>query len=540
MRTRLVKLSGKVFLRDATGLVREFSALDSLRINLGTLGVWFTVTYVASTATLVGGEPFSGLILPLVGWFFIALAFSIVSIVAPRTAGDYVFTTRYLNPALGFVGNGGVFVILVPIAGIGITVVTLNSFSLSPLLAYWGLLMQNPSLISLATTLETNPVYEFSVGGILTIIFGLIPILGNRLFKALNRVVFPLVIISIVAAYAVLAVTPQTTALGMLNHLAGNSSFVDGVNAWGAANNSPAPGISIANTMSLNAVYGFGFGFLIMATYFAGEVRNVKKSMPFAIIGTLLICAVAFLLAIVLSYNAFGQTFLSNLYTQSILFASPPLPVVPYLDFLAAAITPNIFLGTFILLMPLLQMCWFQANGVFVGSRLLFSYSMDRILPSFFADVNDRFHVPVKAMLATLIIGLLGGILFVLPSAGVAFLLAGAAEPIEFLFPITVLGVAMLAFRFRHSKEFKESGLTNTYLGGPLYYVTAIVVIVFSLASFYQFVTIPQMFGYAGTEGLELIFGPIIILFILYYISKYINKRRGVPVDLIFKQIPPE
>ena len=534
-------MSGKVFLRDATGLVREFSALDTLQINVGTLGLWFCITYVASTAPLVGGNPFSGLVLPLIGWFFIALAFSIVSIIAPRTAGDYVFTTRYLHPALGFIGNGGVFIILVPIGGIGITVLTLSSFSLSPLFAYWGLLIHNTQLVSLGTALETDSAYEFGVGAILAIVFGAIPILSLRAFKAMNRIVFPFVIASILVAYVVLAATPRATALGMLNTLAGNSSFVNGVNAWGATNNSPPPALfGVGNTVALNAVYSFGFGFLIMATYFAGEVKNVKKSMPFAIVGTLLICAAAFLLGTVLTYNAFGYNFLSNLYYESIVYASPPLPVVPYLDFLAAAISPNIIVGSFILLIPFFQMCWFQANGVFVGSRLLFSYSMDRVLPAAFADVSDKYHTPVKAMIATLIIGLLGGVIFVLPTAGVAFLLAGAIVPIEFLFPIAVLGVAMLAFALRRRTEFKASAVANTYMGGALYYVTAIAIIVFSLYGFYQFVTIPVMFGYAGTEGLELIFAPLIILFILYYVSRFINKRRGVMVDLIFKQIPPE
>jgi len=40
--------------------------------------------------------------------------------------------------------------------------------------------------------------------------------------------------------------------------------------------------------------------------------------------------------------------------------------------------------------------------------------------------------------------------------------------------------------------------------------------------------------------GIDLIIIPPIILFTLYYITKYINIKRGVPVDLIFKQIPPE
>jgi amino acid transporter len=530
-----------VFLRDATGLVREFSFWDSLGISLSLNGIWFMITYVSSTSTLMGGDPVLGLLLPLAGWFFIGLSFAIVSTVAPRTAGDYVFTTRYLNPALGFAGNAGMYFAVVLISGISITVVTLESFGLSPLFAYWGLLYNNPGLVSFASALETNPIYEFGIGGVLTVIFGVIPIFGNRILKAFNIVMFPLIVASVILMFGVLAVTPQPVALNMLNSLTGNPHFVDAVNAWGATNNNPPPAISdLGNTLTLNALYGFAFTTIMISTYYAGEIRQVKKTVPLVMTTTLVLMAVFLVMGTVLSRVVFGYTFLSNLYTESIVFGSPPLAVVPYLDFLVAAISPNVVVGSFIVLAPLIQMCWYQTNAVFIGSRMLFSYSMDRIMPSIFADVSEKYHVTVKGMLATLVLGLLIGIVFVLPSAGIAFLLSAAAAAIEFLFPIAVLGFAMLAFRYWKSKDFKASPIAGSYMGGPLYSISAVATIVFSLYTFYQYITIPALFGFAGTEGLELIFIPIVIIFAIYFISKFVNAKRGVPFDLIFKQIPPE
>ena len=531
----------KAFLRDATGLVREFSAWDALKISLSLNGIWFILTYTVSTAALTGGDPLTGLLLPLTGWFFIGLAFAIVTTVAPRTAGDYVFTTRYLSPALGFVGNAGIFLLIGPIGGIGISVPTIVTLGVSPLLAYWGLLYSNLGLVTLATMLETNPVYEFLVGGSIVFIFGVIPILGNRIFKAFNRIVFPLVMLSVAVTLIVLVATPQAAALSRLNSLAGDPNFVQSVNAWGAANNNPPPSFSsFGNALAMNAVYGAGFSGIILSTYYAGEIRHVKKSVPFSITGTLLIMAFSFVFATVLSYVTFGYDFLSNLYTESIVFASLPLPVIPYLDFLVAAISPSVIIGSLIIFVVLVSMGWYISNSVFVCSRLLFSYSFDRILPALFSDISDKYRVPAKAMIASLFIGLLGGLLFMLPSAGIAFILVGACVATEFIFPITVLGFAMLAFRLRNPDQFKASPIARTYMGGPLYYISAIATIVFSLFTFYQYITIPALFGFAGTTGLELIIGPIIIMFVLYFISKYINMRRGIRFDIIFKQIPPE
>jgi Amino acid permease. len=88
--------NGKVFLRETTGLLREFGYLDALWINLSIGGVLFTVNYVTSTAPLIGGDPIIGGLITFIGMIPIVLAFSIIAMITPRTAGDYVFTTRFL------------------------------------------------------------------------------------------------------------------------------------------------------------------------------------------------------------------------------------------------------------------------------------------------------------------------------------------------------------------------------------------------------------------------------------------------------------
>ncbi|HXZ90020.1 MAG TPA: amino acid permease [Candidatus Dormibacteraeota bacterium] len=533
-------MAQKVFLRDATGLVREFGILDTIWINLALVGVFFSLTYVASTAPLIGGDPLTGGLIALLGMFFVGLAFSIVSIITPRTAGDYVFTSRYFHPAIGFVGNAGYFVSTVPLF-IGITITTLESFGLSALFAYLGLATNNPAYTSLATTLG-QPYYTLTVGGGLTVVAGLLPLFGYRIFKLLSKIILPLILIGVAAMFIVLGTTPQSVALDRLNTLAGNATLVQSVNSWGAVNNSPVPAAaSWANTLALNAVYVVGFSYIISAIYVAGEVRQVRKSMPVAILATLFITFIVFAGATILSYQAFGYNFLSNLYVLSINYVAPPFAVIPYLDFLTAAISNNVALGTFIIVVATIQLWWYQANAVFVGGRLFLSYSMDRILPAEFGEVSAKFRAPIKPMIASLIIGLFAGVLFVLPTtAGDAFLMSGAAVAIIILFPIVVVGLALLVFRFKHKAEYNASPISKSFLGGPIYLLTAVVTVLYSLYTFYQYITVPAIFGFAGNLGLEFIFGPIVILFVIYYASYFINKSRGVDFAHIFKQIPPE
>jgi amino acid transporter len=526
-----------VFLREATGLVRNFGVVDAIWTNLGLVGIFFSLTFIASTAPLIGGDPLAGGLIALVGMFFVALAFAAVSILTPRTAGDYVFTSRYLHPALGFVGNAGYFVASIPLF-IGITIVTIESFGFSALFAYVGLATGNSGLVSLASTLTTNPYYELALGGGLTVIFGLLPLFGYRIYKTLNNIILPLILIAVAAMFIVLASTTPAVASTRLDTLAGNSTLVQSVTASGTA----PPQSGWLNAFALNAVYVVGFSYIISAIYVAGEVKQVKRNMPLAIMGTLLITLVIFAGSTLLSYHAFGYNFLSNLYNLSVIQLTPPFPVVPYLDFLAAGISNNIYVGSFIIIVAILQLLWYQTNAVFIGGRLLLSYSFDRIMPSFMGDVSRRFHAPVKGMIVSLIIGLLAGLIFVFPTpaAGVAFLMSSAAVAIILLFPITVVGVALLVFRFHRKEEFRNSTLAKSFLGGPLYVIAAIVTIGYSLATFYEYVTVPDIFGFAGTEGLALIFIPIALLFVIYYIARAINGSRGVRFDLIFSEIPPE
>ncbi len=232
-------MSGQpVFLRNATGLRREFGVLDTIWINLSLVGIIFSITFVASEAPLVAGDPLEGGLIAFAGMFVVGLAFSIVSIVVPRTAGDYVFTSRYLHPALGFVGNAGYFVATVPLF-MGITITTIETFGFSSLFAYWGLAFHNQTYLNWAGLLYQNIGYEFAVGAVTTILFAMLPFFGYRLYRALNKVILPLVILGVIVMFGILAFTSQSTAFARLDALAapfGNGTFAETINSM-----SPAP-----------------------------------------------------------------------------------------------------------------------------------------------------------------------------------------------------------------------------------------------------------------------------------------------------------
>src|SRR5438093_3127718 len=106
-----------LFLRNATGLVKGWSAFDAfnysfLSVNLVTLGMFYSL---AVFAFVPDGSVLSALILSGVTMTFLCITYAGLIAVMPRAGGDYVWQTRILDGAPGAVVGalvGGVTVYL--------------------------------------------------------------------------------------------------------------------------------------------------------------------------------------------------------------------------------------------------------------------------------------------------------------------------------------------------------------------------------------------------------------------------------------------
>lgn len=530
-----------VFVREATGLVRNFSLFDLIWINLGMQGIQFAFVFVSSTAPLMGGDVLTAALISFVLLLVVALSIGLVGTITPRSAGEYVFTSRYVNPSLGFISNG-VFYVVQPFLGTAITLSAINFIGFAPLFSYLGQAANNLTLTNWGNLLSVDPTSQYIVGAVFTILIVAIPVLGNRVFKLANKIALPFILFTFLLVLAILVVTPQNVALDRLNTFAGNSSMVSGMNSWGAQNNSPVPSITdFGNTIRLAGLFGANlFGTAVFAVYFAGETKEVSKTLPLAMVISLASMTVLYAAGVLLSYNTFGYVFLSNLYTKSINFGLSPFAVTPYTTYLAAIISNNMVIGGFILVGQLLMNFWYTMNVVALGGRLLLSYSFDRIVPEFFSDVSDRFHVPVKGMIVTLILGLGAAVFYIFSStAAIAFILYDVFVSVMFIFPIALVGVGLLLYKYRRRAEYEKSMASISFYR-KFYDIIAIGAIVAGVFFFWDYLTTPAFLGTIGAEGFESIAVILVGLFAMFQLSKYLNKRRGIDFSLIFSAIPPE
>ena len=163
-------MSGKTFLRDATGLVRSLSSFDLFNLSFGQImpavGIVFIVS--ATPYAFPQSNMFDAFLISivLVG-LGPALMYGMMAATMPRSGGDYVYTTRVLHPAIGFMTNW-IFTVVV-LSFIGSAGYVFPSSALNVFVATIGQITNNQSLIANSAWFATrtgssSPVPSWSSG----------------------------------------------------------------------------------------------------------------------------------------------------------------------------------------------------------------------------------------------------------------------------------------------------------------------------------------------------------------------------------------
>ena len=145
---------GPAYVRKASGLVREMSAWDFAFFNLAGLGLFFSLFFWVSLAPLVGGNFLVGWLLFVLAMLSVTMVYYCFVVIMPRSGGDYVFVSRALHPAIGFIGNltfGVLWLLYVAITG-----VTLTSTGVASFFGYTGVVFNIPSMVSISAAMGTR------------------------------------------------------------------------------------------------------------------------------------------------------------------------------------------------------------------------------------------------------------------------------------------------------------------------------------------------------------------------------------------------
>lgn len=519
-------LSGStpLFVRNATGLVRELSPFDAFNLVFSAVLIPVGITQVLSFAPTFW--PGANILLSFLLSIPLVLCFGLVylyfTVAMPRSGGDYVWVSRVLGPGVGFLANLSLtFVFTTWISFNFTTMMTL----MLPSLGYVAGFTWNP-----------DPLTQFLIATGLTIVFAGLMMLGTR--RVARYMVFTFVIVWIgMAVWLVgLAITGHD---GFVANFNANSGMTIGAVTSAAAKAGYSPGTSIDWAGTIFAIiYAFQvFTGFQWTGYFAGEIKNVRRTAITSIIGALVISAVLYVLATLLVYSTYGFSNFGSIVYLGFNTPHSPLAFAPYLPSLVKFLALPGFLQVFVVACFVLSVLWWTPTGFLIATRNLFAWSFDRLAPAGVAEVNDRLHTPV---VATIVVALWVELLNYLNIyQGLSALLINVIAVMAVAFIAVALAAILMPFTRPNLFNSAPAMVRAKVAGIP--WLTIVGVVMLLSWAFVLYVTFATTaFGQVAPLSMVEAFAVPILGAIYYLIIRFVRERQGIQLKAAFQEIPPE
>jgi basic amino acid/polyamine antiporter, APA family len=523
--------SKEVYVRQSSGLVRTVGPRTALIANLVGMGIivnFFWVVFASAgypNANLITTVGIGVLINIGVGYVYWMLASAM-----PRSGGDYIFLGRIFHPSIGFATNLVFTVVFITWAGY-----------FSYYLAYYGLPMLFASFsiagggaepLAWANTILTSTTIQFGIGAVFLLVVVLVSLLPTKWIFRTSIGIFVVTFIIYAVMIGILASTSQAT-------FASHYNAVNGAGAYAALAQSGAAvdSITISGTF-LGIVYTMlSFIGYANSSYYGGEIRgNPTRTQGLAIFGAPLIFAVMIALLYAVTYNTFGRDFIVG--SSQAWFGSGPT-TMPSPLLLVAYLLSNPWLAGFLTFGIALTFFAFSLIYFIVPTRNLFAWSFDRILPSFLTRVS-RNGVPWVAVLVLAVAS------FLCLWLGVYYTIFNylSYSNFGFWFAVGLVCLGGALFPFLKRDLFGSAPRIVRAKVGPVPIITIVGGASWIAAWFVSYAA--STASYVEPTGaysyLYLLFLPIVFIVGLaaYFISYVIQRSRGVPVNLISKELPPD
>ncbi len=562
-----------LFVRQSSGLVREVSVVNALFYNaaafIGTGVGWYTAFYGLAFLPVGLLGPFStygwAAIITAAFGVLLALIFSSLATVMPRSGGDYVFTSRFIPRAGPFLGwLEGFTLCFASLAVIAFEIpVVLRNLQIDGLIVWVGT----------GSSFFKGAGGWFSQGGSITEFPGFIASLVVLLVvlivvvqptRRLHRIITVLAACGIGAAVLMFAVGLPLASASRLDAALPRYTGMTAAHIESAASTLGVAGQGVSFAPSTLSIFLFlvlfnyiGFQY---SAYIAGEVRgNIKRGIMIAVLGALTVAVLMNSVYIDLLSRRLG--FRLQLGWSALFWSgSPhtPLGQPNATPLLAAMARPGVWplwliINFFGGILP------FVLIPVYINfmSRIMLAWGLDRQVPSWFCDINERVRAPLNAILTLVGISVVlvifenfsflpasvapGGKLNLAGSAwfsGLCALLAWLMPGINAIVaPITrpdllrnapwrrwlpVMGVLWLAF------------------GGIVYWYAGIDPIVAAIRHLLAPHASQSVLSYLNTSGVSFTLGVVVVAIIIYIIRSAQNRAKGIDLSLLYKSVPPD
>jgi amino acid transporter len=528
--SRLAKtVPRNLFVREATGLVRELSSLDVFVWSIiyfpwltSWAGIfWVTPSYYQNV------NYYAGLALWAVIAIIIVLLYWQVTIVMPRSGGDYVFISRSISGPLGFVASFLFFVAVLTSAGA-------NSYwafaESGTQLSFGGQVLSAPNITALGNYITPwttpAPMTLFLAGLVIQAVGTIAIIMGSRVFRTIVYSFFIYGFLVMLLSVAIfVSHTPGDFAAAYAKYFQGGVASV----FENAAAKGYVPGATFANLNAIVPLLFVSIGPYPVMQMVAGEIKNPRRSLLYGLV----LAEVASILV------WFGLTFIFDRVVGISFLEAWTVTVGA-----GSSTVPTVFVT---LLEPNTLLLWVIVIGLFIGnigwgwlgivfiSRLFMSWAFDRTAPAALASVSDRYHTPYVA------IGLAAA--FTVVPMALTFFVSFITAQINLVFLFAVVwfltAVSAVLLPFRRRAIFDAAAWKPRIGGIPVLSILGVLGACLFAFLAYNSVTNPAIgpFTYAAQATILIV---MIIPIVLYTVSYYYNRSRGLDLGKVMAQLPPE
>jgi amino acid transporter len=550
--TPAAPVQGKMFLRQATGLVREVSLLDAFIMN--TFGMNVAVgavfLFLQAPADFPNGNMLLAVVIgTLLMAFTLLWVYSTFSAAMPRSGGDYVFVSRTLHPFLGWIlgWSQGMWLIFFWIgfnAWFALTFavpVALSTIGAATGQAGWSDASTN-LLSSFSVLGITTQWWVILFGALINVGFAALLIFGAQSFWRWQKVFFLLAGGSVLLAALLLAFDGGSISSSWNGFAASNKGLpYDQVIPTAVKNGYTLPsGFSFTDTLLMLPWVFFVVGYAQGSAQIGGEVRRASRNQYLAMVGGVLVNGAVLAILVIIFSAAVGTNWIGSvgyLGNTNASLLNLPGGVPPSFNFIVSLLTGNLIVPVLIGIGFVLWALLGTPLSELQATRYMLAWAVDRMVPSALGDVNDKHHTPVKAIIFCTITGTIALIaLVVVPQA--SLLGALLAQILAFI----VVSIAGIAFPYRLRQVWEKggghriAGIPSVVLAG----VGGVVVLVGLLLMFIFNSTVNSTFAVTRTLSLAFMIGVVVIGIIWYVGAFVVNRNKGVDVGLAYREIPPE
>jgi len=538
------KGGSQLFVRQSTGLVREASALDATIFNAvfsAPVGATLAIGILWALSAFPGADPIWATIIAVVLNIPVLIMMALLASSMPRTGGDYVWVSRILAPPIAMVSNFAAA--LSAMIGATFWARFFPVFALGPVLVSLGVLLNNPTLVEWGTNFQTKTEWIFVGALSMILIMTAVLVSGTKTTFRVQNAFWFIAMAGTFIAFAALLVGDSSSFnanFDAVNKSFGGGTTTDIIAAAGTAG-------AVPNPTNMNATLPTVFAIMVFmmwswwSVYLSGELKSASNRgrQPSVMFGGLLFDGIFIVLGLVLFFRVVPYDLATALNTGG--NTAYAIPSGPWYQFLASLVQNIPVLSLLILGSFMFWSLPAMVGNTFMPIRTVFAWAFDRVLPEKLANVNERTHSPVPAIVVIMVLVTAMLAWSVLSTDFFTWLALGVEAGVVC---IVIVGIAAIAFPRRRPDLYQSSPANVKFLGVPVLYIVSPLAILVMLFLVWCTVTYPALALAGNMDNLWQIpafMGSIVVIGLaIFYTAKFVRKSQGIDIELVYRELPPE